>query len=198
MNMTPCPDCAGLIPARCDACPNCDAKPSLARKVTAAAAAGATAMTLMACYGAGDYGYEPQWPTSPTAACNLATPLVVDAGNAFASDRSDGGRASDAFKSPCGLNSGPERVFYYDPSEVAGLAGKVTILWDSPSDHSVFVVDRCGDGNALACGNTAFNGQLEMDVSSLAPFYIVVDSMSEFVGDDFDLQVVFEPLEAAP
>src|SRR5690606_388717 len=118
MNMTPCPDCAGLIPARCDACPNCDAKPSLARKVTAAAAAGATAMTLMACYGAGDYGYEPQWPTSPTAACNLATPLVVDAGNAFASDRSDGGRASDAFKSPCGLNSGPERVFYYDPSEV--------------------------------------------------------------------------------
>jgi hypothetical protein len=195
MNMTPCPRCDGFVPDASHVCPNCDTecRPSIGRKVAAVAAAGATAMTLMACYGIGDYGYEAQWPTTSDEACARVTELPASEGNAYVSSNSDDYRASDALESPCASSSGPERVFRYEPNEEQGRAGKITILWDSPSEHSVFVLRQCGDVSALACGAPAFSGRVEMDVTSLSPFDIVVDSLSDYQGDEFELQVVFEP-----
>lgn len=198
MTMMSCPHCAGFIPEAHASCPHCDAAiaPALARKLTKAACAGAAAMTLMACYGAGFEGdYQEPWTTSKTTACAQAEELTADQGNAYASDASDAYGASNAFTSPCSNTSGPERIFAYVPdAAAAGQAGVVTILWDSPSEHSVYVVSACGDPSAVVCGAPAAHGQIEMTVSALAPFDIVVDSRDDYSGDTFELQVVFDPM----
>lgn len=193
MNLTPCPSCSGFVPERHDSCPHCDqaVKPGAIAK---AAAAGAMAMTLMACYGAGyDGPLESEWPQTPGEACELATDLVASDGEAYASAATDDYQASDALASPCASTSGPERVYRYDPGNALGQAGTVTILWDSPTAHSVYLADSCGDASALACAPPEASGRLEMSVTSLEPFHIVVDAASHYEGDVFELQVVFEP-----
>jgi hypothetical protein len=72
--LSTCTSCRGFVPATAARCPNCDASAEprrprpLARRLLAAAGAGAVSITLMACYGAPAHYYKE--PPRPQTACD--------------------------------------------------------------------------------------------------------------------------------
>jgi hypothetical protein len=69
MSMLTCTRCEGFIPTGLSVCPHCEARAGgVMKKIVTAAAGGAVALTLMACYGGGPGSWmPPEGP--PTGTC---------------------------------------------------------------------------------------------------------------------------------
>ncbi|MCA9621869.1 MAG: hypothetical protein KC731_22750 [Myxococcales bacterium] len=184
--MQTCPACEGFVPHDHTRCPHCEASiispqalASLAAGAAKTAAAGATLMTLMACYG---IGIEP--PYDPTSCDEPVT--VPDDG--FVHGDNTGGE--DTLQGSCGGSGTNDQVYRFADAGFLGQNGIVTVLWQADTPVTVYLRDYCVGGSELVCDGGETSGSVEVQVTNYEAVSVVVESTGAY-----DLQVYFTPCD---
>lgn len=194
--MITCLRCEGFAPPGLSCCPHCDAplggsapQPStakrLATRVGQAAAAAATAITLMACYGApgGEFiDYVP--PTDINGACNLAEDLLLD--DTFTDDNFSQG-AGNAIEPSCSNTiGGSERIYRFEAAE----EGTLHFEWTADSGVTVSARSVCAASAELLCEPLSTQGMIDIELGMGEELFLIVDGASQ---TSFDFTATFTP-----
>lgn len=192
--MITCTRCEGFAPPSLSCCPHCDApiesaEPSRATKLLKragqVAAAAATAMTLMACYGAPDDYQEPDpRETDPVTACNDAESLPMDM--QFSDDNFSEGTSSALDLTCSEYTNGGERIYRFSaPSD-----GSLQFSWNSDQPVSVGVRAVCTDNDESLCEAPSVDGSFELAMAEGEDAFIIIE---RYGSANYDFTASFTP-----
>lgn len=191
--MNTCTRCEGFAPTNLSVCPHCDADlpahstcSQLSKRVGRIAAAAATAMTLMACYGAPDG--EDEGGRDIQGACNDAEPLQLE--QTVQSSTALQGSSNAADLSCAEYGSVSEHMFVHATSE----AGILHFEWSSDNPLVVAARDVCtspATGNELLCEPSSTQGSVDLVMGAGEEVTLIVEGAE--LSSTFDYTATFTP-----